>query len=79
MKKKVKKCCFCGADASGSAYAVPEGFPRNKEHELKPLCSECGGVDGPTLDEICDTLDRDLGRTMTTVLMMQFERRKGRR
>jgi hypothetical protein len=70
MKKKSKKCCFCGADATDSGYCIPEGFPTKKEHELKPLCVACGGADGPTLDEICEKLDKELVRSGITSLMM---------
>lgn len=53
------KCCYCKKIIRSkiAPYCVPADFPRDKEHELKPLCKECGGSEYPTLDEICTKLD----------------------
>jgi hypothetical protein len=56
-------CCYCRRTMKGKApFCVPEGYPNNKVHELKPLCRKCGGSELPTLDEICAALDADLLR-----------------
>jgi hypothetical protein len=53
-------CCYCKRSCEGEApFCVPEGFPRDADHEGKPLCEECGGSPKPTLDEICARLDRE--------------------
>ena len=52
-------CCYCGEVIEGEPeYCIPEDFPNDKRHELKPLCEGCGGSPEPTLDEICAYLDR---------------------
>jgi len=56
------KCCYCKKTFPGeNQYEVPEGFPRNKAHEGKPLCDGCGGSPIPTLNTICNLLDTELG------------------
>jgi hypothetical protein len=55
------QCCYCEKEFNGkNTYAIPEDYPTNKAHELKPLCGRCGGRETPTLDEICEKLDNDL-------------------
>jgi hypothetical protein len=56
------KCCFCKKRIRSKEppYVVPEGFPRNKVHEMKPLCRACGSGEEPTLDEICERLDLEI-------------------
>lgn len=56
------KCCFCGRRirTKEAPFAVPEDYPKNKIHELKPICWTCGHAENPTLDEICEKLDRDM-------------------
>jgi hypothetical protein len=58
------KCCFCGRRirSKEAPFCIPEGFPRNSEHELNPLCWTCGNEETPTLGEICEKLDRELER-----------------
>ena len=55
-------CCYCGEkiETEEAPYCVPEGYPRNPVHEMKPLCWECGHDVTPTLDQICEKLDREL-------------------
>jgi hypothetical protein len=55
-------CCFCGKRirTKEAPYRVPEGFPCNPIHELKPLCWTCGHAEIPTLDEICEKLDEEI-------------------
>lgn len=57
-------CCYCGKACRGEAwYCIPEGFPRDKDHEGKPLCRKCGGYSSPTLDAICRKLDLEKKRS----------------
>jgi len=56
------KCCYCKTPIRGKVkYSIPEGYPTNPAHDGKPLCNECGGKpDEPSLDDICERLDREL-------------------
>lgn len=55
------KCCFCGRRirTKEAPFVVPQDFPTNPIHEGKPLCWTCGHSEYPTLDEICEKLDRE--------------------
>lgn len=54
-------CCFCKRHVrrAKAVYCVPEGYPTDKSHEGKPLCSKCGSRPKPSLDDICEFLDHE--------------------
>lgn len=53
-------CCYCKAPIHGPVkFHIPPGYPRNPAHDGKPLCEDCGGKPSPSLDEICQALDRE--------------------
>lgn len=53
-------CCFCKTKIEGDVnYCVPEDFPIDQRHELKPLCDTCGSDTVPTLNQICKALDNE--------------------
>ena len=54
-------CCYCKRPIVGPVrFHIPPGYPRNPAHDDKPLCEGCGGEVSPTLDEICEFLDREI-------------------
>jgi hypothetical protein len=57
-------CCYCKKTFPGkNRYEIPPDYPTNPAHENKPLCDSCGGINGPTLDQICERLDSELSQT----------------
>lgn len=61
-------CCYCKKTFPGkNRYEIPPDYPTNPAHENKPLCDSCGGINGPTLDQICERLDSELSQTGSTL------------
>jgi|WetSurMetagenome_2_1015567.scaffolds.fasta_scaffold198845_1 hypothetical protein len=74
-------CCYCKREIVGKTnYCIPEGFPADTRHELKPLCDRCGGSPLPTLHTICEFLDKeqaDSDRWQLYLASRKFERKLG--
>jgi hypothetical protein len=55
------RCCYCKRAIVGKVqFRIPHGYAQNSAHNNKPLCVVCGSKPTPTLDDICERLDKEL-------------------